>query len=279
MNKFILGAALLALGACNGETATVTDTGTETGDTDTGETGTTVTYDTVGYISMIATFGWDATNSQFVDYSLTSQGQAATQSPAIVIRLSDGANPPAPLCDIYIQQAGPINNTATLPGDVTTPIGLILDTATATVVDGGTVGLTACDNLDPDIWGADVAAAVAAGGLDFGFVVTDAMYSSHGLWSTLSGGLTSFSTAWEPYIVSGSSYMEGSGVQMGSTGGGATEIGFGRSYAFSTGFDVGDLGTATYVPKADALTTSGAFNMQTLSLPFTSANKADLLGQ
>ncbi|MCO4746466.1 MAG: hypothetical protein KC912_16835 [Proteobacteria bacterium] len=279
MNKLMLGVALLALAACNGESATVTDSGVETGDTDTGTDTGTVSYDTVAYITMIATFGYDQPNDQFVDYTLTSQGQSASQAPAIILRLSDAT--PTAICDVYIQGTSPIANTTTLPGDVTTPMGLVIDAGTATVSDGGALGLTACSNLDPEVWGADIAAAVNAGGQDFGFVVTGPMYSSHALWGTVSGGLTNFGTEWDPYILSGSSYIEASGVQMGlvTAGGSPTEIGLGRSYAFATGTDVGDLGTATYVAKADALTTSGAFNMQSLTMPFTSADKAQILGQ
>ena len=237
------------------------------------------------WIGALALFGWDATNQQIRDYALVSNGTAGTQNPALVLYLKEGSATALgdDICQIYIEADvatnGPLTNVTTF-GDDTVGIGMVLDTATATVADGGAVGLDSCTGLlDPAVWGADFPAAIAAAGKDIGFVVTGALNGGD-VYTALSPQIPDFSTDWDPYFMEGTTYYEDTGLTAGlfSQGGNPTFVGFGRSAVVDGNFDVGDINAMTYIPKADALITDGAFTMQTAYMPFSAAEAPILVG-
>lgn len=175
--------AALALVACKGGE----DSDTDTGGNDTGDTDTSPVYLEPMFLSITGGFGYDHTNGQIIAVNFpdiaSSQGSASafTVQPYMAVDMyqepeGDTLTEDDFVCTIVLEQSGPFAKATALGSDTTQPIMVKFNPATATIEHD-------CDGLlDPAVWGEDLAASLAASGVEWGLGVDASVNSTISTW-------------------------------------------------------------------------------------------------
>ncbi|TNE85790.1 MAG: hypothetical protein EP330_24450 [Deltaproteobacteria bacterium] len=241
-------------------------------------------------IAVSSYYGFDAadTGAEIQEYAYTYNSTDYTDLPALFVGMYD-ANL-AFVCGWYIELD---ETTATLPnqtsfttyddqGNETTPTttvsGFTLDLTTATVTDISEFSSTAspCDGqLDPAIWGDDVAASIAAGTANIGIGNLGTMATDHANYSQIQGfyEAAEWTAEWDGKIMDVGMYFDAYGF--------IPSVGWAHARADADSgdgaFDIGDWDTATFLASGSVHSGMAAIETDSYALNVTAQNMPYLI--